>query len=154
MHISPVLAWFLIGITCFLIEMALPGFILFFFGIGAWCVALLLAVTNLSLTVQLLVFLASSLITLALLRAKLRTVFLGGAFEQDDSMIVDKAAGTGEVIEAIIPPAPGRVKYGGSFWNTVADQEISVGTMVDIINKNDLTVTVCPLTSEKEPENE
>ncbi len=154
MGISSVLLWFLAGIACFLVEMALPGFILFFFGIGAWCVALVLAVTELSLTSQLLIFLLSSLLTLFLLRTKLRTVFLGGAFEQDDSVVIDPVEGTGVVTDDIIPPAVGRVKYGGSFWNAVADKTINAGTPVDIIGKNDLTVTVRPLNSAQEHDNE
>jgi membrane protein implicated in regulation of membrane protease activity len=154
MIVSPVLIWFLVGIGCFLVEMALPGFILFFFGIGAWCVALALVVTALSLSGQLLVFLGCSLVSLVLLRAKLRTVFQGSAFEEEDSMVIDVAAATGEVTDDIIPPASGRVKYGGSFWNAVADKEIKAGTVVDIVEKNDLTVKVCPLKAGKESNNE
>ncbi len=154
MFISPVLLWFLAGIACFLVEMALPGFILFFFGIGAWCVALALAVMDIPLATQLVVFLVCSLASLAALRSKLRTVFLGGVFEQNDSVIVDAASATGTVTEAILPPATGRVKYGGSFWNAVADEKIDAGTVVDIVGKNDLIVKVQPLTSLKETDNE
>ena len=154
MVVSSVLIWFLVGIGCFLVEMALPGFILFFFGIGAWCAALALFLTELSLTGQLLVFLGCSLVSLVLLRAKLRTIFQGSAFEEEDSMVVDVAAATGEVTDDIIPPASGRVKYGGSFWNAVADEKIPAGTVVDIVEKNDLTVKVCPLRADRESDNE
>jgi len=116
MPISPVLAWFLVGIACYVVELVLPGFIIFFFGIGAWCVALVLAVADISLTVQLVIFLACSLVSLGLFRSWLRSVFLGGAREEDDSVNVDPASATGVVTEAIVPPAEGQVKYGGSFW--------------------------------------
>ncbi|RUM36707.1 MAG: NfeD family protein [Desulfobulbus sp.] len=154
MVVSSVLIWFLVGIVCFLVELALPGFIIFFFGIGSWCVALVLAFTDISLTTQLIVFLCSSLATLVVLRSKLRTVFLGGVFEQNDSVIVDSVVGTGTVTESILPPATGRIKYGGSFWTAVADEEIVKGTVVDVVEKNDLTVKVRPLTSGKENNNE
>ena len=145
MDISPVLVWFLVGIGCYVIELVLPGFIIFFFGIGAWCVALVLAMTDVSLTVQLIIFLACSLATLILLRSWVRSVFLGGALEEDDSVNVDSAPATGIVTEVIVPPAAGRVKYGGSSWKAVADEEISVDTVVVIVEKKDLTVKVCAL---------
>jgi len=142
MPISPVLAWFLVGIACYVVELVLPGFIIFFFGIGAWCVALVLAMTDVSLTAQLVIFLACSLVTLILLRAWLRSVFLGGAVEEEDSVNVDPAPATGIVTEAIVPPAEGRVKYGGSFWRAVADESIAVDTVVVIAEKKNLTVKV------------
>jgi membrane protein implicated in regulation of membrane protease activity len=79
---------------------------------------------------------------------------LGGFFEQNDSVIVDTVSGTGTVTDAIRPPAAGRVKYGGSFWSAVADEEIAEGNVVDIVEKNDLTVKVRPMTSGKENDHE
>lgn len=150
MPISPVLAWFLAGIVCYVIELALPGFIIFFFGIGAWCVALVLALIDVSLAQQLIIFIICSLVTLGLLRAKLRSVFLGDALEQDDSVNVDSAQATGTVSEAIVPPAMGRVKYGGTFWRAAADVEMAVGTVVDIVEKKDLIVKVRALETGEE----
>ncbi len=149
MTISPVLAWFLVGIACYVVELALPGFIIFFFGIGAWCVAVVLAITDVSLTWQLIIFLAGSLVTLGLLRSRLRSIFSGGALEQDDSVNVDSTRATGTVTEAIVPPAMGQVKYGGTFWRAAADEEIAPGTVVDIVKKKDLTVQVSPIKGER-----
>ena len=36
----PVLFWFLFGIFCLVLELVMPGFFIFFFGLGAWCAAL------------------------------------------------------------------------------------------------------------------
>ena len=153
MVISPVLAWFLVGIGCFVIEMAVPGFVIFFLGIGAWFVALLLAMVDVSLTTQLIVFLVCSLITLVLLRTRLQTVFHGDASEQDDSVNIDSAPATGVVIETITPPGSGRVKYGGSYWKAVADEPIEVDAVVVIEKKKDLLIKVRALTAAKEEEN-
>jgi membrane protein implicated in regulation of membrane protease activity len=98
--------------------------------------------TNVSLTVQLIIFLVCSLITLGLLRSWLRSVFLGGVQEEDDSVNVDPAPATGVVTEAIVPPAAGRVKYGGSSWMAVADEVIAEDIVVVIVEKKDLTVKV------------
>ena len=58
--------------------------------------------------------------------------------------------GTGEVIEDILPPALGKIKYSGSFWQANADQPLVKGTTVRILEKNNLTVKVGPLTTQGE----
>ena len=143
--VSPVLIWFLLGIGFFITELILPGFIIFFLGIGAWCTAAVLAVTHVSLTIQMIIFLVTSLITLILLRSKFRAIFFGDSNQEDDSVNVDTAPATGVVIEAIMPPGLGRVKYGGSFWQATADKPISENTVVQIIERKNLIVHVCPL---------
>ncbi|MCI5144207.1 MAG: NfeD family protein [Candidatus Electrothrix sp. AR3] len=150
MGISPVLIWFLLGITFLATELVNPGFILFFLGIGAWCTALILAVIDLSLTVQMIIFLVSSLVTLILLRKWLRSVFLGDSSTENDSVNVDSTPSTGVVTEAIIPPAYGRVQYGGSFWRAFADEPIAKDTVVQIVERKDLIIQVRSLHAEKE----
>jgi membrane protein implicated in regulation of membrane protease activity len=147
--VSPVLIWFLLGILFFVTELTLPGFILFFLGVGAWCTASVLALTELSLTVQLIIFLISSLLTLISLRSWLRSVFLGDSSREDDSVNVDTAPSTGIVTEAIVPPGQGRVKYGGSFWQARADEPIPVDTVVQILERKNLIVQVRSLHSEE-----
>jgi len=146
---SPVLLWFLVGIAFFVIELALPGFIIFFFGLGAWCTALTVYFFDLSLSGQLAVFLIAGLITLLLLRSWLRGVFFGFSRQEDDSVNVEPASSTGVVIEDILPPAHGRVKYGGSFWQAEAKQPISTGTTVRIVEQHDLLVKVRPAQEEE-----
>jgi membrane protein implicated in regulation of membrane protease activity len=150
MDVSPVLIWFLVGVLFFVIELILPGFILFFLGVGAWCAAAVLAVVHLHLTAQLLIFLITSLLTLVLLRSRLRSIFIGKASEEADSVNVNSTPATGVVTDAIVPPADGRVKYGGSFWRAVADEPIAEGTVVLVVDKKDLTIKVQPLDETKE----
>ncbi len=150
MDFSPVLIWFLFGITCFIIELALPGFVLFFLGIGAWCAAAVLAVINVPMTAQLLIFLACSLLSLILLRSRLKPIFSGKSSEEADSVNVDSAPATGIVADAISPPADGRVKYGGSFWRATADEPVPEGTVVLIVEKKDLIIKVRALHAGKE----
>lgn len=142
-HISPVLIWFLVGIACYGIELALPGFILFFFGMGAWCTALALAVFDLSLAGQLVVFILASIVSLIALRSYLKNVFLGESKTQADSATLDPSPSIGTVIEDIVPPAEGKVKYAGSFWRASADEVIPAGTTVEIVDQQDLLIKVC-----------
>ena len=144
-HISPVLAWFLIGIFFYVIELALPGFVVFFFGVGAWCTALTVYLADISTSVQLGVFLVTSLATLFLLRKYLQTIFIGSAQNDEASVKAGPVSDTGVVTEDIIPPGTGKVKYGGSFWRAVAEEPITVGTNVKIISQENLEVKVQPL---------
>lgn len=146
---SPVLLWFLVGIAFLVVELALPGFILFFFGLGAWCTALVIYFFDLSLSGQLMVFLAGSLVSLFLLRSWLHGVFIGATRKEDDSVNVEPQNTTGMVVEDILPPARGRVKYGGSFWQAEAGQPISAGTTVTILEQKDLLVQVRPAEGEE-----
>lgn len=145
---SPVLLWFLIGILFFVIELVLPGFIIFFFGLGAWCTALGLFCFALSLTSQLAVFLVTSLMALLVLRTWLRSIFFGTATEEEDSINMSPVMTTGVITEDILPPARGRVQYGGSYWIAEAEEKISAGTVVKIVQQQDLLVTVKPLKTE------
>ena len=77
----PALFWFLFGIVCLLLEMLLPGFFMFFFGLGAWCAALVALMPAVSFSVQILVFLAASLALLAFLRVRFKQMFQGSVLE-------------------------------------------------------------------------
>ena len=135
--VSPVLAWFLLGILLFALELALPGMIVFFFGVGAWCAALAVFLLPMSLASQLLVFLITSLVALVLLRATVKKVFLGRVLEVDAMERSIPPGATGEVIEDIVPPAAGKIKYGGSFWRATADRPIRAGPGVtNVVKKN------------------
>lgn len=147
---SPVLLWFLAGVLFFALELLLPGLIVFFFGLGAWCAALVVYLLPMPLSSQLLVFLAASLVFLTLLRSTLKKVFLGRTLEKDAMDSSLPLVGTGEVIEDILPPAPGAIKYGGSFWQAVADQPLTKGTIVRVLEKKNLIIKVGPIGAEGE----
>jgi membrane protein implicated in regulation of membrane protease activity len=148
---SPGLIWFLLGIAFFFFELLLPGFILFFFGLGAWCVAIFLAFADVSQTIQMIVFIVTSLLSLALIRSRLHSIFVGDTTTNDGKFsAIQFQATTGVVTQAIIPPATGRVQYGGSFWSAKADQVLREGAVVMIVEKKGLMLTVRPLAEEKE----
>jgi inner membrane protein len=149
MPISLVLAWFLAGILLFIIELVLPGFIIFFFALGAWSVALVLYWVDLSASAQIAFFLGSSLVSLFVLRRYLRNVFHGKSRLEDDSANVVPGVATGVVIEAIHPPGEGRVRYGGSFWRATADEPVEKNTVVRILKQDNLVIHVQPLTGAK-----
>jgi len=150
--VSPVLIWLLIGIAFFAVEMAIPGFIVFFFGVGAWCVSCTVWLVDLSLSTQLIVFLLTSIVTLVLFRKLLTGVFTGEKKEETDSVTYNPSPATGTVVEPITPPAEGKVKYAGTYWRAVADEAIQSDTTVEVVDQNDLIIKVRPMGSQSQGE--
>ncbi len=143
------LYWFLLGLFFFLAELALPGFVIMFFGIGAWITALciFLGVAE-AFNTQLVMFLVSSLLTLVLFRKKGKKYFQGRVSQKatDDSTLDDLKGSKGVVIADIQGSRPGgKVEVHGTNWNAVADSDIPKGTHVEVVERRNLTLVVRPL---------
>jgi len=143
----PELIWFLVGLFLLLLELAAPGLIIVFFGVGAWIVSAVCYFAQPTLNAQLLIFILSSLILLFSLRKWLTDTFRGfnvgttKASEIVDDFVGEKAV----VIKEIIPGSSGKVEFHGTSWTAEADEPIAVGQRVEILAKNSLTLKVKPL---------
>ncbi len=143
-----ILLWFILGVAFFIIEMVMPGFVLMFFGIGAWITAILIWLGVLhSFPLQIVVFILSSVITLFLLRTKLSNYFTGrisGKAEPEDSMT--SVRGQKAVVKKEILPGEvvGKVEFNGTLWNAEAEEQISEGTVVEITERKNLILKVRP----------
>lgn len=134
--------WFLTGVVFLLAEMALPGFVLLFFAIGAFAAAFA-AWAGLALSGQFLVFLAVSLAGVGLLRRMFLRIFQGRVQAQAEDAaghgagsggIADDAAGKAALVtRAITPSVPGEIKFRGSFWRAEASVDIGEGENVVIL---------------------
>jgi membrane protein implicated in regulation of membrane protease activity len=146
---SAELLWFLVGLVLLVSELALPGFVIIFFGFGAWITALLVGFGLLpSFNVQLLVFLISSVTCLAIFRRKGKRLFEGKVtrvWNPESSM--DDVRGQRAVVLQVITPgsAGGRVEFHGTSWSAESDVMIPAGQKVEITGQNNLTLHVKPL---------
>lgn len=143
------LYWFLLGLFFFLAELALPGFVILFFGIGAWVTALciFLGLAE-AFNTQLVIFLIASLLALVLFRKKGSRYFQGRVSQvvTDDSALDDVKGSKGIVIADIPGTRPGgKVEVHGTNWNAIADSEIKKGTAVEVVERRNLTLVVKPL---------
>ncbi|MFW5996537.1 MAG: NfeD family protein [Lentisphaeria bacterium] len=143
--LSPSLLWAMLGIIFLVIEFILPGFVFFFFGLGAFLAAVLcLLMPQLSLDLQLLVFIAGSLFSLIALRRWVKNVF-SGFFDSSHSMPLNKQSYVGEtavVVKTIEPDVNGKVEFHGSLWPATADEKLEQGETVRIVEQNNITFTV------------
>ncbi len=123
--------WFGLGLALFLLEFLLPGFILFFFGVGAWIVAIMTFFFDVSINTQLFVFVASSIITVLLFRNLLKRKF--GMGQRAADLLPDEFVGKIAIAETIITPGrKGRVEFRGTEWDACSDDTISPGENVII----------------------
>lgn len=139
---NPTLLWFFIGLALLIAEFSAPGVILVFFGIGAWVTAVLSYFFNLSLLLQLVVFLVTSVAGLLSMRTRL----LGEKGYEPD--VTDDFLGkTAIVKEPLKRGSPGRVTFKGAAWKaeTQTDETLTPGRYVRIIGKESIVLQVEPI---------
>ncbi len=136
--------WFLAGTALLLAELALPGFVLLFFALGAYVAALCAFGLGLGAGGQFVVFLVASLAGMALLRRMFLRVFRGrthspaaeGAENGAEPGLDDIGAGKAAVAtRAMGPGRPGEIKFRGSFWRAESAEDIGEGEDVVIIGQ-------------------
>jgi membrane protein implicated in regulation of membrane protease activity len=127
-----------------LLEFSNPGLITIFFGIGAWIVSVICLFLDISLNLQLSIFLISSVLLLVSLRKWFKTLFTRkpgtGRVEGEvaDEFIGRKAV----VTEKITPNRKGRVEFRGSYWTAESNETIPEGASVEITDKDNITLIV------------
>ena len=142
--LKPELIWFIAGLIMLLAEFAMPGLIIFFFGVGAWLVALICLFTDISINIQLTLFLIASILLLISLRKWLKNIFVGSTGQKQitDELLQEFVGKNAVVTREINPQAGGKVEFHGTNWNAEADEIINRGTSVEIIGKNNITLKV------------
>ncbi|MBN2416398.1 NfeD family protein [bacterium] len=140
---APIL-WFFAGIVMLILEFALPGLIIFFFGVGACIVGILCLIFDLSLNAQLIIFIVTSIVSLFSLRKWLKRVFQGKT-NKDSGRDVDDFAGEKAVVtKSITPKQAGTVEFHGTEWKAVSDVSVKKGATVVIVSKESITLKVKP----------
>jgi len=140
--LKPQLLWFGLGVVLLLLEFANPGVVLIFFALGAWLVALLCLTMDLSLNLQLGVFVISSVVLLLVFRSRIkgridgRQPTAGGG--ASDEFVGRRALVTREIRSQ----RRGRVAYRGTNWDAEAGERIPEGATVEIVDKENLTLVV------------
>ncbi len=148
--LNPPVIWFIIGFILILMEFGIPGLITLFFGIGAWIVAILTLIIDISINVQLIIFIIISIISLVFLRKHFKKLFQGkldkNQFKPDgfEEFIGHK----GVVIKEITPEMPGKVEFRGTSWKAVSEESLKEKVNVEIIKKDNITLIVKSLKKE------
>lgn len=124
-------------------EMLIPGFTIFFFGLGAWIVAiaaLVLPPLESSFAWQVVSWVVASVVSFILLRKKFKKLFRGTLLNR---MPPEGLGEHAEVLEPISPDHPGRVRYRGTTWKAVSlTESFETGEEVSIVDEDGITLTV------------
>ena len=132
--------WFVVGFIFFIFEFILPGFILFFFAVGAWVVALACLLFDIPINLQLILFVAVSIVTILLLRKWLKGVVFG---KKTSSEIEDEIIGkTGKAETFIGPGNDGRVEFKGTTWSARSEDTIQPGEIISIVGNESILLIV------------
>ena len=136
--------WAYLGLALMLLELVVPGFVLFFFGLSAATVGVLRFALGdaLTLTWQLAAFSVLSILYIVSLRRVLKRVFAGGTVETATDFDNESVGRIGTVTEPIAPPLPGRLLLGDAEWTATADVALPVGASVRVVAQSNLTMKV------------
>lgn len=128
--------WAVLGVLLILSELAIPAFVLIWFGLGALLVALAVAASaTLGVTLQLSIWLAASIAMMALWFK----VFKSGRFKTRIGMADANVIGeVGLLARAVAPFEKGEVRFqkpllGSDVWPCIADEAIPAGVRVRVL---------------------
>jgi len=143
---EPWFVWALVGVGCIGLEMVLPGFVIFFFGLGGAATALfsLIPFVSSALWLQILLFVAFSILSLVFLRRKFSRVFAGTVFDSRKGDPEEEGIGeTAEVLETVGALREGRVRFRGTSWKArTREGELAPGSMAKILAREGMTYIV------------
>lgn len=140
----PELFWFLLGLCLFLLELVMPGFFIFFFGLGAWVTALVCLIGHPGVNLQIIIFAITSVITLIALRKIIQRKFFNSKGTQSED-VEDEF--TGKEALATIDfggMKKGKVEFKGTTWTSESTSEIKEGQRVIIVEKESFKLIVKP----------
>jgi inner membrane protein len=144
---QPEIIWCFVGIILLIAEFMLPGFVIFFFGIGAFIVSILCLIFNIPLNLQLLIFLIASIVCLFVLRKWFRSIFHGMINNKSEMpKNIDAYIGeTAVVTQKITPDSSGKIEFHGTQWKAVSGEYLEKEDIVVITKQNNLTFEVKPI---------
>ncbi len=141
---KPEIVWFIIGLVLFILELVLPGFVIFFFGVGAWITALLCLIAEPGTNLQVIVFAATSILSLLAFRKMIQKKFFYVREDRSDA-VEDEFTGKEAIAKTNIGPGgDGKVEFKGTTWKAESKSEIATGQTVIILEKENFKLKVEP----------
>jgi inner membrane protein len=138
----PELFWFILGLGLFLLELVMPGFIIFFFGLGAWVTALVCLIGHPGVNLQIILFAITSTLLLIALRKIIQKKFLNSKGTRSDD-VDDEFTGKEALAKSDFGGIKqGKVEFKGTSWTAESTSEIKEGQRVIIIEKNSFKLIV------------
>jgi membrane protein implicated in regulation of membrane protease activity len=139
----PELFWFFAGLILFILELIVPGFFIFFFGLGAWVTAIVCLLWEPGTNVQIIIFAFTSVLTLVLLRRIIQKKFFNKGNQSEE--VEDEFTGKEAIATCDFGGMKnGKVEFKGTTWTAESKENISEGQRVVIIEKESFKLIVEP----------
>jgi len=139
---KPEVFWFVIGIIFLVLEFVLPGFFIFFFGVGAIVTAIACLIGNPGINLQIIIFLVVSVLSLLALRKMMREKFFFADNEESKNIENEFTGRDAVAITDFDSAYMGKVEFKGTSWKAEANAPIKNGQIVKIIDKEGFTLKV------------
>ena len=138
------LLWLIVSFVCLIVELSSGDFYFVCFALGA-LVSIFFAAFNAPFIAQLLAWVIASVLCLVFVRPSLvRRLHNKAERKSNADALIGRQA---KVTEAIPADGYGYVQIDGDLWRAVSadNAEITVGTIVKVIERNSIILTVTPL---------
>jgi membrane protein implicated in regulation of membrane protease activity len=140
----PELVWFILGLILLLMELVLPGFVIFFFGVGAWITALVCLFSNPGINLQVVIFAVTSLLALLAFRKMIQNKFIYNKNDRSEE-VEDEFTGKEAIAVADFDSEKkGKVEFKGTSWKAESHSHIHAGQTVIILEKDNFKLIVEP----------
>lgn len=141
---KPELLWFAIGLVLLLLELVIPGFFIFFFGLGAWITALVCLLGEPSTNLQIIIFAVTSVIALIGLRRIIQKKFFYSKGKESEDVEDEFTGKEALAVSDFGDEKNGKVEFKGTTWTAESKAEIKAGQRVIIIEKDSFKLFVKP----------
>ncbi len=138
------LLWLIVSFVCLIVELSSGDFYFVCFALGA-LVSIIFAAFDAPFIAQLLAWVIASVLCLVFVRPSLvRRLHNKAERKSNADALIGRQA---KVTEAIPADGYGYVQIDGDLWRAVSadNAEITVGTIVKVIERNSIILTVTPL---------
>lgn len=141
---KPEMIWFIIAVVLFLLELVVPGFVIFFFGIGALVTALVCLVAHPGINIQIIIFAVISVLSLLALRKLIQKKLFYTRENRSDAVEDEFSGKEALAITDFGSDKKGKVEFKGTNWTAESESEIKSGQTVIIIEKDSFKLIVEP----------
>jgi len=138
----PEVFWFVFSLIFFVLELMMPGFFIFFFGLGACVTAIVCLIGNPGINLQIIIFLTVSVLSLLALRKMMKKKLFFTEDEESKNIEEEFLEKEAVAIVDFDDSYRGKVEFKGTTWKAEAGMPIKNGQIVKIIDKEGLTLKV------------
>ncbi len=141
--LKPEFIWILVGLFFVLLEFVIPGLVIIFFGAGAIIAGVACIFTDISLNTQLIIFIATSIVLLILLRRAIKDTFIGNSSDDPEQTSLKENVGKQVIaLEDIEAGQIGKVEFCGTSWSAQPQESVSKGQTLVIVAQEGIVLKV------------